>query len=246
MKAVIPVAGYATRLYPLTKDTPKALLKVGDKRMIEHILAKIEEVPEIDEVHLVTNEKFYKAFLDWKVTHKGKVKVNVYNDGTKSNEDRLGAVGDMYWGIDKGKVDDDIIVIAGDNLFEFSLNSMVEMFRENGRSVVAGRDLKDKSLLANKFGVIESDKDGVITSFEEKPDEPKSSVCATFIYLINRAGVSELKRLVKAGKKPDNGGDFIRHLSESEKVYCYEFDDRWTDIGDIKALKAADEYMKGK
>jgi len=246
MKAVIPVAGYATRLYPLTKDTPKALLKVGDKRMLEHILAKLEEVSEIDEVHLVTNEKFYKSFLDWSVSFKSRLKVAVYNDGTTSNDDRLGAVGDIYWGIDKGKVDDDVLVIAGDNLFDFSLNDMMKVFLKSGKSVCAGYDFKDKDLVANKFGVIESDQDGKVLSFEEKPSEPKSSVAATMVYMITKSGVDKLRVLVKSGKKPDNGGDFMRYLSETEGLYSFAFDEDWTDIGDIEALKAADEKMKGK
>jgi len=246
MKAVILAAGYATRLYPLTKDKPKPLLTVGDKPIIEHIIGKLEAVPEIDEIHVVTNDKFHKNFHDWSDHFQTKKKVVVHNDGTKSNDDRLGAVGDMHFAIDRAGIDDDVLVIGGDNLFEFEIDDMVSDFRKTGMSVVAARDLKDPAKLAKKFGVIETDSDGVIKTFEEKPEIPRSTLASTCIYLLNSASVSELKDLNKKGRLFDNTGDLVRHLSEKDSVKCYTFDSRWFDIGSHDQLKEAHEYMLGK
>ncbi len=246
MKAIILAAGYATRLYPLTLDRPKPLLEVGDKLMIEHTIHKLDEVPEIDEIHVVTNDKFYNRFNEWKEGFSSKKKLMIHNDGTTSNDDRLGAVGDMHFVIEKEEIDDDVLIIAGDNLFELSLNSVVGSFRDHGHSIVAARDLKDKSLLAERLGVILTDEHSIVTDFEEKPKEPKSTLAATAIYMFNKSGVSELKRLISENAKLDNSGDLVRHLSSKSKVYCYQFDSRWFDVGSHEQLKEADEYIKNK
>ncbi len=124
MKAVILVAGYATRLYPLTKNKPKALLKVGGKTILQHILEKIQEVDIINEVFLVSNARFYPHFQEWVADRP----IKVLDDGTSTNETRLGAIADLQFAIEKEKIDDDIIVLAGDNLFDFSLVDFVECY----------------------------------------------------------------------------------------------------------------------
>ena len=129
MKALIPAAGYATRLHPLTKDTPKHLLEVRGKPILEHVIAKIEEIKEVDEIVVVTNEKFYKNFVEWKKGFSSRVPISIFNDGTTSNEDRLGQIGDIHFGIEKAKIDDDLLVIAGDNLFNFSLKEVHTNFK---------------------------------------------------------------------------------------------------------------------
>ena len=121
MKAVVLAAGYATRLYPLTKDQPKPLLEVAGKPIAEHIIRKIEEVDEVDEIFIVTNNKFSEHFSKWVNSFSSSKKITVVNDQTMSNEDRLGSLGDIQFVIEKHNVEDDILVVAGDNLFEFSL-----------------------------------------------------------------------------------------------------------------------------
>ena len=246
MKAIILAAGYATRLYPLTLDLPKPLLKVGGKRMVEHIIHKIEETDEIDEVHIVTNHKFHNHFLDWKQQFSSDLNIFVHNDGTASEEDKLGAVGDMHFVIEKADLSGDVLVIGGDNLFELSLNEVVRSFKNYGKTMVAARDLKDKALIAGRYGVIETDDQGRIMGFEEKPREPKSTLASTCIYLFNNDSIDELRSLMSNNAKLDNTGDLIKHLAQKLEVYTYNFDSRWFDIGNHDQLKEADEYLRGK
>lgn len=243
MKAVILAAGYATRLYPLTLNTPKPLLEVGKKRMVEHIIHKLEEIEELDEIHIVTNDKFYSNFTDWRKEFPSRVNIFIHNDRTLTNEDRLGALGDLHFAIDKGRIDDDVIVVGGDNLFDFSLLGMVSLFRAKKAPVVAARDLGDKALLAKKFGTIEPDAENKILTFEEKPEQPKSSLAATAIYLYTAQDVKELERMKAAGKLPDNSGEFIAHLMKQKDTYCYPFSEHWYDVGGHEQLEEAREIF---
>jgi glucose-1-phosphate thymidylyltransferase len=143
MKAIILCAGYATRLYPLTKDKPKPLLDVKDKPIAEHIIKKIEDIEEINEIFIVTNNKFFTHFLDWNANFSSTKKVTIVNDKTMSNDDRLGSLGDIRFVIENMNVSEDIMVVAGDNLFEFSLKPMIEIYREKSTPVVALYDVKD-------------------------------------------------------------------------------------------------------
>jgi len=246
MKSLILAAGYATRLYPLTLNTPKSLLLISGKPLIEIIISRIEELKDIDTIYIVTNEKFYSKFLEWSKGFQSQKKVVIINDRTKSNKDRLGAVGDMHFVIQKEKVNEDLLVIAGDNLFEFSLLDMYQFYKKKKSTVVAFRDLKDKKLIANKLGTAHLDETGKILEFQEKPAMPKTSLAATACYIFTKEDLIELERCIKENKKPDNSGDFVRHLAEKKHVYAYMFEERWFDIGDLEQLKEADKYWGGK
>ena len=172
MQALILAAGYATRLYPLTEHQPKPLLKVGNKLIIEHILSKIEEIKNIKEVYIVTNDKFYPSFIAAEKNIKTPLRIEMINDGTKSNEDRLGAIGDIHFVIKHKRIKDDLLVIAGDNLFGFPLPELVHFFRQKNSSVVAFHDLKNPEKVKGKYGVGILDGSRII-DFEEKPAKPK-------------------------------------------------------------------------
>lgn len=246
MKALIMAAGYATRLYPLTLNTPKPLLKIGKKLMVEHILDKMNEVDEIDEIFIVTNDRFFSNFVEWLKTYDNKKQIKIINDNTKSNEDRLGAVGDIDFVIKKENIQGDFLIVAGDNIFEFSLKDVAQMANEKRASVVAAFDLQDKSKLAKKFGTIEIDSDNKIIGFEEKPEFPKSSLAATCCYVLKKEDVEEFENCIREHRKPDNAGDFVRYLSQKKPVYCFVSKEHWTDIGGIEELKAADEMWSKK
>ncbi len=245
MKALILAAGYATRLYPLTIDRPKQLLQVGEKKMIEHIIHNINEVDEIDGIIIITNNKYYSKFIEWEKDFDSDKPITLINNGTNTNEERLGAVGDMHFAIKKQNIDDDILIIGGDNLFEFSLLSIMNMFREKKAPVVAARDLGNPNKLTKKFGTIEIDDNMKIIGFEEKPEAPKSALASTCIYLYTKDEIRELEALVSGGNIPDNPGDFLRYILNKKHVYCYSFSETWYDIGSHEELKEVHELYGG-
>ncbi len=231
MKALILAAGYATRLYPLSLNTPKPLLPIANKPMIEYILEKINEVDEINEVFIVTNNKFFNNFTEWKSKYNEEKPVTIINDKTLSNETRLGAVGDIDFVVRNKNVSEDLLVIAGDNLFEFSLKELCGFFIKKKSTVLGIYDIKDKSKAANKFGVVELDSEFKILKFDEKPSIPSTSLVATACYLFTSDDLVELKKCIDENNKPDNSGDFIKHLSLEKSVYGFVFSEKWFDIG---------------
>lgn len=242
MKAVILAAGYATRLRPLTDDVPKHLLPVGDRPMLDWVLEKVREVDEVDGLHLVTNSRFAPAFARW-AESKGLV---VHDDGTTSNDDRLGAVGDLRLAIDAaGLEDQELIVLAGDNLFEFSLPRFVEWWRAKPQpaSAVPLHDVGDLEL-ATHYGIAATDGDGRIVRFVEKPSDPPSTLASTLIYVVPPEHVRLVRTYLEEGESPDNAGSFLGWLAGREHVYGYRFDGTWYDIGDHGQLLEADNRLR--
>jgi glucose-1-phosphate thymidylyltransferase len=242
VKALILAGGYATRLRPLTDDLSKCLLPVGGKPMVEWILDRIREVEEIDEVFVVTNDRFAQDFEHWAMFKDG---VHVHNDGTRSNDDRLGAVGDIAFTIDRAGIDDDLLVIAGDNLFDYDLQDLVDFWRAKGGvvSAIAVRDVGDLRL-ASQYGVVEVGLDDRILSFVEKPESPASTLCATATYLYHREHLPLIAQYLAEGNAPDQSGSFAEWLQAREPVYGYWFQGVWLDIGDKEQLLAADNMLR--
>jgi glucose-1-phosphate thymidylyltransferase len=235
MKALILAAGYATRLRPLTDTVPKQLLPVGGRPMVDWILDKVRET-SADEIHLVTNARFAADFEGWA---EGK-DVRVHDDGTTSNDDRLGAIGDIAF----VEIDDDMLAIAGDNLFDFSLRGYEGFWRTHpGSSCVAVHDVGDREL-ARKYGIVDVDDDDRITAFVEKPDDPPSTLAATATYFYARDHVGLIDSYLAAGNPPDQPGNFIAWLQTREPVYAYRFEGAWWDIGDRTQLLEADNEMR--
>ncbi len=230
MKAIILAAGYATRLHPLTLNTPKPLLPVGGAPLLDHLVAKLDKT-EVDAIYVVTNDKFYSHFLEWSMNVKSRAKLIVMNDGTKTNEDRLGAVGDIKFAMDRAKIDDSIIVLAGDNLFDFDLRDVVRLHIERKASVVSVYDIKDPAKAAGKYGVVEINDEGRITGLEEKPENPRTSLVSTFCYLFSKPDVSFIREKLDSGMPLDNGGDLIRMLVEDRSMFAHTFSGAWYDIG---------------
>ena len=242
MKAIILAGGYATRLRPLTDDLSKCLLPVGGKPMVDWILERVREVELVDEVHVVTNSRFARDFERWAKLKEG---VTVHDDGTSSNEDRLGAIGDVAFTLDRaGIVDDDVIVIAGDNLFEYDLQDYIDFWRGKGvASAVAVRDVGDLRL-ARQYGIVELDGDDRVTEFVEKPAEPASTLAATATYIYHREHVPHVARYLAEGNAPDQSGSFFEWLRVREPVYGFRFTGSWLDIGDKEQLLAADNLLR--
>ncbi len=241
MKAIILAGGYATRLQPLTDDLSKCLLPVGGKPMVDWILERIREVEEIDDVHVVTNSRFAQDFQHWAMLKDG---VTVHDDGTSSNDDRLGAVGDIAFTLERAEIDDDVLVIAGDNLFDYDLGDFVEFRRGRGvASAVAVHDVGDRRL-ASQYGIVAVDGDDRIVDFVEKPVDPLSTLAATATYIYHREHVPLVGQYLADGNAPDQSGSFIEWLQSREPVYAYRFSGSWLDIGDREQLLAADNLLR--
>ena len=243
MKAIILAGGYATRLRPLTDDLSKCLLPVGGRPMVDWILGSLGAVQEIDEVHLVTNSRFAPDFGQWAMQ---KERVVVHDDGTTSNEDRLGAMGDVAFALERAEIDDDVLVVAGDNLFDYPLDDFTAFWRSKEvASAVAVLDVGDLRL-ASQYGIVDVADDERITSFVEKPENPPSTLAATATYIYHREHVPLVARYLAEGNAPDQVGSFIAWLHSREPVYAYRFAGTWLDIGDKEQLLAADNQLRRK
>ena len=242
MKAIILAGGYATRLQPLTDDLSKCLLPVGGKPMVDWILDRVRAADEIEEVHVVTNSRFARDFEHWAMA---KDDVTIHDDGTRSNDDRLGAIGDVAFTLERaGIVDDDVIVIAGDNLFDYDLQDYIDFWRGKGvASAVAVRDVGDLRL-ASQYGIVELDGDDRVIDFVEKPPDPASTLAATATYIYHREHLPLVARYLAEGHAPDPSGSFIEWLRSREPVYGYSFAGSWLDIGDKEQLLAADNMLR--
>jgi glucose-1-phosphate thymidylyltransferase len=243
MKGIILGAGYGTRLRPLTLDQPKPLLGVAGKAIIEHILEKIRHIPGVEDVLVVTNSRYSDRFEDWKKGFQWTRPIEIINDGTTSNENRLGAVGDVYFALEKKGIQEEVLVVGGDNLFEFDLNKAMAFFREKGCSVIGLYDMGDKAKVARLYGVVSIDGDSRIVGFEEKPENPKTSLISTAIYFFTKEDVGVLRRYIKEGNRADNLGDFIRYLSSNRIIYGYVFREKWFDIGNYEQYQNANVYF---
>jgi glucose-1-phosphate thymidylyltransferase len=241
VKAVILAAGYATRLRPLTDDLPKHLLPVGGRPMLDWVLDRVREIEAVDELHLVTNSRFAPAFRHWAESHS----VTVHDDGTISNEDRLGAVGDLWLAIEEARLDDELLVLAGDNLFEFSLPLFADWWRGKPQpsSAVPLHDVGDLEL-AMHYGIAATDAEDRVVRFVEKPSDPPSTLASTLVYLLPPEHVRLVRTYLDEGHSPDNAGSFLGWLVQREPVYGYPFDGAWYDIGNREQLLAADNRQR--
>jgi glucose-1-phosphate thymidylyltransferase len=241
VKAILLAAGYATRLRPLTDDVPKPLLPVGGRPMLDWLLERVDEVTDVDGVHVVTNARYAEAFERWAAG----TRVQVHDDGTTSNEGRLGAIGDIVFVLERAKLEgEDLLVVAGDNLFDFSLLELVAFWRRKGvASALALHDVRDRDL-ARQYGIVGVDRDGRVLTMVEKPEDPPSTLAATATYVYHREHVPLLRRYLEEGNSPDQPGRFLVWLHTRAPVYGLRCEGEWTDVGDREQLLAADNRLR--
>jgi glucose-1-phosphate thymidylyltransferase len=222
------------------------LLPLAGRPMLDYLLDRVDEIAELDRVHLVSNARFADQFRAWAARRSGRLPVEVLDDGTTSNDDRLGAIGDIRFTIERaGLGDGDLFVVAGDNLIGYDLRDYVSFWREHGGSAIALRHEPDADLI-RQYGVVEVDETGRVVSFEEKPAEPRSSLAATAAYLYPAEHVSLLPRYLDEGNPPDAPGNFVAWLHSRAPVYGYRFTGDWLDIGDKEQLLEADNLMRSR
>ena len=242
MQCILLAAGYATRLYPLTENLPKALLMLGSKTILDRVCEKIEEVEDVENIYIVTNHRFAGQFEEWSKTYRGKKPIKVLDDGTTSNDNRLGAIGDMKYVIDQEKINDEILVMASDNVFDFSLNDMVKLYRDKDRDLISAHYVPDLVDL-RQMGVVELNDEGQVIGFTEKPAEPKTNWGAPPFYFYKKETLALIDRYLAEGNNPDAPGHFIPWLIKQTPVYAYTFDVMTIDIGTPKTYEEAQKLF---
>ncbi len=244
MKALILAAGYATRLYPLTKEYPKPLLEVAGRPLIDYILDKLDSINEVDEIIVIANSKFAGKFKKWSKSVICSKRISIIDDLTRSNADRRGAIGDMYFAVNKKRLKSDLLVVGGDNLFDGDLREFVSFARDSQPYPAIGvYDIRSRSQ-AVKYGVVKLDAKNRIADFKEKPRKLQSSLVAMCLYYFPRQKLGLIKEYLKSkGNKKDATGFYIDWLRRKSKVYGFIFRGRWYDIGQYRFYKEANKYF---
>lgn len=245
MKAILLAAGYATRLYPLTFNFPKALLPINCVPVINIIIHKLELIPAINEVIVVTNNRFFNDFKDWCKEYRFKKKITILNDKTTSDKDKLGAIADLGFVIDKRDLKEDVIVIGADNLFDAKLGNFIKFARESKKICVGVFDFKKKSEVT-KYGVVKLGRNKRIVDFREKPKRPQTTLVAMCLYYFPRGKAKIIDKYLQSSQKKDAVGHYISWLVKKNQAYGHIFKGRWFDIGDKQQyFKANKTFQTG-
>lgn len=242
MKALVLAGGYAKRLWPLTLNKAKPLLEVGGKPIINYIIEKLEKNDEITEIIISTNAKFEPVFKEW-VQKYGFDKLKFVIEETHSENEKFGAIAGINFAIKLANIDEDCIILAGDNLFSFDINDFIALFKEKSAPVLAVFDVKDKEL-AKKYGIAALDDSNKVVGFEEKPENPKSTLASTGCYVFPKATLELFAEYLDQSDKKDAPGFFLQWLYKKQDVFAFKFSDYWFDIGSLEALDEAREFMK--
>ncbi|HOI25516.1 MAG TPA: nucleotidyltransferase family protein [Caldisericia bacterium] len=243
MKAIVLAAGYATRLYPLTLNKAKALLPLAGKPILNYLMDELDKLPLLDEVFIVSNDRFAQDFDAWKKAQNYRVRITVVNDGTKSDETKLGAIGDMELVIRKYLLNEDLLVIAGDTYFTFKLIDFYHFFERCQRDCLLVKEINDNKQL-QRMGVVEIDSRNQIIGFEEKPQVPKSNKASFAGYIYLQSTLPLIKNYLSKGLNPDAPGNFPAWLYKIKEVYAYSFNGDCFDIGTPESYQEVDAIVK--
>lgn len=238
MKNIVIAAGYATRLYPLTENFPKPLLKVGSRNILERMLDDIDPIPGIDSHIIVTNHRFAPLFEEWLATVSYTKPVTIIDDGTTSNDNRLGAVRDLLLAIDRCDVDDDIMVLAADNILEFSLRGFIDYFHEKGTSVIMCHHEPELKRL-QRTGVIAVDDNMRVLEMQEKPENPVSNWAVPPFYIYSRADLPLIRNCMNHGCGFDAPGNLAHYLAEATTLHAWPMPAGRFDIGSLDSYEEA-------
>ncbi|MEE3327708.1 MAG: nucleotidyltransferase family protein [Myxococcota bacterium] len=241
MKAYLLAAGFATRMYPLTRDRAKPLLEVGGAPILSHILRRVEVIPDLSEVVVVGNHRFADALMDWSHSVSCSVPIRVLDDGASEVEERLGALGDLAFALEQVPNEgEDLLVVAGDNLLDFDLDSYHRDFKAEGSSLLITRRVHLDGG-PSPYNEVNLDKTGRVVGFREKPPDPGSSLSAMAVYFLTAENAGLLEEYLAAGGNSDAPGHFIAWLVSVRRVVARPLSGRWFDIGSLEALQAARE-----
>lgn len=247
MNVLILAAGYATRLYPLTLNQPKPLLPVAGKPMVEHVLDNLTPMGGIRRVYVVTNAKFAGHFQQWSDRYRASkcaLDFTIVNDGSTDDTNKLGAIGDIHFVLQRERVQGDLLVVAGDNLFSQPLGDFGRFCREKQAPVLAVYDVGNLELI-KKYNSINVAGDGRITFFEEKPKQPTSTLTGIALYYYPQAVLPLIDQYIREGNNPDQPGRLIQWLYPRTPVYTWRVPGLWFDIGSKESLEEADRIFSG-
>jgi glucose-1-phosphate thymidylyltransferase len=248
MNVLILAAGYATRLYPLTLNKSKPLLEIAGRPMIEWVLDNLSSVPDLETIFIVTNDKFAADYQNWANVYQDRqphFHITIINDGSTSDDDKLGAIGDINLALTRENLaGSDLIVIAGDNLFSESLTKFVE-YAKQSEATVGVHEVNDREAI-KKYGVVTINAGGVITHFEEKPTEPKSTLAAIALYYYSRNVLPLFATYIAARNNPDQPGRFLQWLYPRKPVKTFQITGEWLDIGSKETLEEANKIFSGR
>lgn len=236
MKALILAAGYATRLYPLTLHVPKSLLPLGHATIVDHIIGKIEEVDDISDIILVSNSKFAPLFREWASSRSFNKRLEIVDDGSTCEENRLGAIGDMQFVLESEGIGDDLLVMAGDNVFTFDLQDYVDYFFKKQRDCILVQHM-DRLEDLRRVGVVELDRSRKVLSFEEKPEHPKTDIGVFALYIYRKETLPLIKTYLDEGNDADAPGYFPEWLCQRKDIVAYFAEGNSYDIGTHEAYQ---------
>ena len=240
MKNIVIAAGYATRLYPLTENFPKPLLKVGDRNILERMLDDVDALPDIDGHVIVTNHKFTPIFEEWVKSANYTKPVTIIDDGTSTNDTRLGAVRDLLLAIEKCDIEDDIMVLAADNILEFSLSGFVEYFKAKGTSVIMCHHEPELKRL-QRTGVIAVDENMKVLEMQEKPEVPVSNWAVPPFYIYSKMDLPLIRECLSHGCGFDAPGNLAHYLADASTLHAWRMPAARFDIGSLDSYREAQE-----
>lgn len=240
MKNIIIAAGYATRLYPLTENFPKPLLRIGDSTILDRMMADLDAIPEVEEHIIVTNHRFADIFEEWRRNSNYSKPITIIDDGTTDNDNRLGAVRDLLLALEQRAVDDDIMVLAADNILDFSLKGFVDYFNEKGTSVIMCHHEPELRKL-QRTGVIAVDEDMKVLQMQEKPEKPVSNLAVPPFYIYSRKDLPLIKECMEHGCGFDAPGNLAHYLTDVTTLHAWPMPGTRFDIGSMDSYREAQE-----
>ncbi|NOX71121.1 MAG: nucleotidyltransferase family protein [Candidatus Micrarchaeota archaeon] len=245
MDVIILAAGYGTRMYPLTKNFPKPLLPVAGRPVLDYLLLNISKIGNVGHVYIVSNNKFYNKFAEWLHAERSKypaLRIEIVNDGTNTNEERLGAIGDLELVIKEKEINKDILVSSSDNIFPFCLKDMVDFAESKQGSAICVYEVEDEMRL-RRAGVVRLDGNYKVVDFQEKPKHPKSELASPAVYYFGKNVIDFLKEFLETGKNRDAPGYFISWLYKRTEIFGYIIAGSPFDIGNIEGYKKIDKLL---
>jgi len=244
MKALILAAGFGTRLYPLTENISKPLLKLGKKHLIDYILESLKKIRDCEEILIITNQRFYKDFLDWAKVAKNK-RLRILNNEVSDFKERLGAIGDMQFAIDKAKINEDLLVIGGDTFLQADLNNFIRFSQSKSSPISVGLYYLNRDN-PKRYAVVKINGDSRVIYYKEKPKRAISKLVGICLYYFPKERLGMIKEYLNLKKKTDAPGNLISWLYKRTPIYGFKFRGLWFDIGHPDTYRRAKEVLENE